>query len=102
MLEKLILSGVEKTEVYGTLVKGGVLEVYVMDFKVDGIYRFIKLDTVNLVTNFTEMIHMMRTLPILHQLKERALAMAKRLEVVELKKSRGITVKATMPDSWLM
>ncbi|KAL9544867.1 hypothetical protein PS6_008542 [Mucor atramentarius] len=70
MFEKLIYSGVDNPEVYGLLVKGGVLEVYMMDIKVDGIYRFVKVDTVNLVTNFTEMTNLMRTLPILYQLKE--------------------------------
>ncbi|KAI8874671.1 hypothetical protein K501DRAFT_160226, partial [Backusella circina FSU 941] len=55
MLGKLIYSGVNEPEVYGLLVKGGVLEIYMMDIKVNGIYRFVEIDTVNLVTNFTEM-----------------------------------------------
>ncbi|KAI8081810.1 uncharacterized protein B0P05DRAFT_447289, partial [Gilbertella persicaria] len=92
MLEKLIYSGVNEPEVYGLLLKGGVLEIYMMDIKVDGIYRFVEIDTVNLVTNFTEMTNLMRTLPILYRLKERVLSIAKRLELVELQKSKGITV----------
>lgn len=67
MLEKLVLSRVENLEVYGLLIKGGVLENYLMDLKVDGIYRYIKLDTLNLVNDFTKMINMMRSLPTLHQ-----------------------------------
>lgn len=101
MLEKLIHCGVNDPKVYGLLVKGGVLEIYVMDIKVDGIYRFVKVDTVNLVTNFTEMVNLMRTLPILYQLKERVLTMVKRLELVELRKSKGLTVNPTLPVSRL-
>jgi hypothetical protein len=101
MLEKLVHSGVDNPEVYGLLVKGGVLEIYMMDIKVDGIYRFVEVDTVNLVTNFSEMINLIRTLPILYQLKERALSVARRLEVVKLRKSKGITVNPTLPVSWL-
>lgn len=69
MLGKLIYSGVNELEVHGLLVKGGVLEIYMTDIKVDGIYRFVKIDTVNLVTNYTEMTNLMRTLvPILYRL----------------------------------
>lgn len=102
MLGKLIHSGINEPEVYGLLVKGGILEIYMMDIKVDGIYRFVGIDTVNLVTNFTEeMTNLMRTLPILYQLKERVLAIAKRLELVEIRKSKGITVNPALPVSWL-
>ncbi|KAI9364713.1 hypothetical protein BD770DRAFT_378801 [Pilaira anomala] len=101
MLEELIYSGVNEPEVYRLLVKGDLLKIYKMDIKVDGIYRFVEIATVNLVINFTEMTNLMRALLILYRLKERVLSMAKRLELAELRKSKSINVNLTLPVSWL-
>jgi hypothetical protein len=101
MLEKLVHSGVDNPQVYGLLVKGGVLEIHMMDVKVNGIFRFVEVGTVNLVTNFSERINLIRTLPILYQLKEKALSVARKLEAVELRKSKGIIVNPKLPVSWL-
>lgn len=100
MLEEVVKSGAEEPEVFGLHVHGGTLGLYVMDIKSDGIYRLIDVDTLNLVTNFTEIFHLSRTMVLLHRFKDRALAMAKRLEAVELQRSKGQKVKPSLPLCW--
>jgi hypothetical protein len=96
MLEELIKTGVDSPEVFGLLLNGGVLEMYIMDLKANGIYRLMEIESVSLVTNFSEVIHLNRTLSLLYRMKERALAVAKILEMIEHDKSRGVT----LPDAW--
>lgn len=100
MLDSLILTGVEEPEIFGILVKEKKMYLYTMDLIADGLYRLVDVQVLNLVTNFTEITQLQRTLPLLYRFKERLLRLAERLEKAELVNALGKASTPSLPIEW--